>query len=78
MGGKINAHNILVGKTKGRRQFGRTRSRWEDIITLYPKEIEWGHDLDVKFRIVSGSWKHGTELPGLLKCWEFHNCLSNY
>jgi hypothetical protein len=27
-----NAYNILFGKRKGKRQFGRPRRRWEDII----------------------------------------------
>jgi hypothetical protein len=36
-----NAYNILVGKTKGKRPFGRPRRRWEDNVRMVLKEIVW-------------------------------------
>jgi hypothetical protein len=32
VGEKRNAFRVLVGKTKGKRQFGRFRSRWRIIL----------------------------------------------
>ena len=36
------AYRILVGKTKGRKRFGRTRRRWEDNIKVDLLEVGWG------------------------------------
>jgi hypothetical protein len=36
-----NAYRILVGKSEGKRPFGRPRNRWEDNIRTYLKEIGW-------------------------------------
>jgi len=33
---------ILVGKPKGKRQFGRPRRRWEDNIKMDLQEVGWG------------------------------------
>jgi hypothetical protein len=33
--------NILVGKSEGKRQFGRPRSKWEDNIRMNLREIGW-------------------------------------
>jgi hypothetical protein len=32
----------LVGKPEGRRPLGRHRSRWEDNIKMYFRDVEWG------------------------------------
>jgi hypothetical protein len=32
MGEMRNAYNVLVGKPKGKRQFGRPSRRWEDTL----------------------------------------------
>jgi hypothetical protein len=34
MGEKRNAYRILVGKPEGKRQLGRPRCRWVDIIKI--------------------------------------------
>jgi hypothetical protein len=36
-----NVHNILVGKTEGKRLLGRPRSKWEDNIGMDFREIGW-------------------------------------
>jgi hypothetical protein len=43
-----NAYKILVGKSEGKRPFGRSRYRWEDNIRMDPREIvlegvDWIH-----------------------------------
>jgi hypothetical protein len=41
MGDMKNAHNILVGKSEGRRPLERTRPRYEDNIRMYFRDIGW-------------------------------------
>ena len=41
MGQQINAHNILVGKSEGKRHLGKLRCRWEDNIKDH-REAGWG------------------------------------
>jgi hypothetical protein len=41
MGEMRNAYRVLVGKSKGKRQLGRPRHRWEDNIILDSREIGW-------------------------------------
>jgi hypothetical protein len=41
MGEERKVHNILVGKTKGKRPLGRPRRRWEDGIRMDLREIGW-------------------------------------
>jgi hypothetical protein len=36
-----NAYKISIGKPEGKRPLGRLRSRWEDNIKMYLREIEW-------------------------------------
>jgi hypothetical protein len=36
-----NAARVLVGKPEGKRPFGRTRYRWEDIIKTSLTEVAW-------------------------------------
>jgi hypothetical protein len=43
MGEVRGAHNILVGKTQGRRPLGRPRCRWEDNIKMDLGEIGSGN-----------------------------------
>jgi hypothetical protein len=45
MGEVRGAHNISVGKPKGRRPLGRSRRRWEDNIKMDRREIRFG-DVD--------------------------------
>jgi hypothetical protein len=41
MGEMISAYSILVGKSEGKRLFGRPRRRWEDNIRIGLREIGW-------------------------------------
>jgi hypothetical protein len=34
-----NSHEILLGKSEGRKPLGRSRHRWEDNIKIYLGEI---------------------------------------
>jgi hypothetical protein len=36
-----NVYQILIGKSEGKRSFGRPRGRWEDDIRNDPREICW-------------------------------------
>jgi hypothetical protein len=45
MGEGRGAYRILVGRPEGSRPLGRPRRRWEDNITMYLQEVEWGHGL---------------------------------
>jgi len=36
-----NAYNILVGKPELKKQFGRSKGRWEDNIRIDVREIWW-------------------------------------
>jgi hypothetical protein len=42
MGEGTGAYRILVGRTEGRRPFGRPRRRWEDDIKMDLQEVGWG------------------------------------
>jgi hypothetical protein len=42
MAWKRNAYRILLGRSEGKTSLLRARHRWEDNITFYLKEIEWG------------------------------------
>jgi hypothetical protein len=42
MGEEKKACKVLVGKTEGKRELGRPRSRWEDEIKMDLREIGWG------------------------------------
>jgi hypothetical protein len=41
MGEDRKVHRDLVGKTEGKRLFGRPRRRWEDGIRMDLREIGW-------------------------------------
>ena len=36
------AYRASVGKSEGRRTFGRLRRRWQDNIKMDLREVEWG------------------------------------
>jgi hypothetical protein len=40
------SYRVLVGKTEGRRSFGRPRHRWDDNIKMDLTEIAWELGLD--------------------------------
>jgi hypothetical protein len=41
-GGRKRAYTVLVGRPERKRQFGRTRRRWEDNIKMDLQEVGWG------------------------------------
>jgi hypothetical protein len=41
MGGKRNAHKVLVGNLREKRQLRRRRNRWKDNIKMSLNEIRW-------------------------------------
>jgi len=45
MGERVGAYKVLVGKTEGKRQLGRSRLRWEDNIKMDLQEVGCG-DMD--------------------------------
>jgi hypothetical protein len=45
MGEGGGAYRILVGRTEGRRPFGRPRRRWEDNVKMDLQDVGWG-DVD--------------------------------
>jgi hypothetical protein len=42
MGEERNLYKVLMGKPEGKRQLGRPRRRWEDVIRMDLREIGWG------------------------------------
>jgi hypothetical protein len=53
MGGALSMYGCeerciqdLVGKPKGKRQFGRLRRRWEYNIKMELQEVGWRHGMD--------------------------------
>jgi hypothetical protein len=44
MGEKKGIYRILVGRSQGRRPFGRPRRRWEGNIKRDLQEVGWGMD----------------------------------
>ena len=42
MGERRGVYRVLVGKTEGKRQFGRPRRRWEDNIKMDIQEVGCG------------------------------------
>jgi hypothetical protein len=55
MGEKRNAYGILVGKPEGKRQLGRPRRRWLDIIKMDLREMGWD-SMDWPAYMVFTSW----------------------
>jgi hypothetical protein len=41
MGEKRNAYRLLVGKPEGRRQLGRPRRRWVDLVEVGRGDVVW-------------------------------------
>jgi hypothetical protein len=60
-----------VGKPEGKRQLGRPRRRWVDIIKIDRRWDEVVCTGSIWLRIlVEGSCEHGNELSGSINCWE--------
>jgi hypothetical protein len=46
MGERRGIHRILVGKTEGKKPFGRTKSRWEENIQMALRDVGLAQDRD--------------------------------
>jgi hypothetical protein len=42
MGERSGAYRVWVGKSEGKRPFGRPRHRWEVIFKMDLQEVGWG------------------------------------
>jgi hypothetical protein len=53
MGERRLVYRILVGKVEGKRQIGRLRRRWEDIVKMNIQDVGYGGKdwIDVWLRI---------------------------
>jgi hypothetical protein len=71
---KRNAHRILVGKSEGKRPLGRPRRRRIDNTKMGLREIGWDGidwiDVAQDRDQFEGSYEHGNELSGSIKCSE--------
>jgi len=41
-----DAYRVLVGRSQGNKQLGRSRRRWDDNIKIDPQFLRWKHGLD--------------------------------
>ena len=55
-GGKRNAYGILIGKSEGKRAFGRPRHRYEDNVEMDQEEIGWENMDQVYLAQDRGKW----------------------
>jgi hypothetical protein len=81
MGEMRNGYKILVRKRERKRELGRQRHRWEDIIKTDIKEVGHRHGLGSNgsgYSPVVGSWEYCSELPSCIKIREFLDKLSYY
>jgi hypothetical protein len=80
MGEGRGFYRILVGRPEGKRPLGRPRSRWEDNIKMYLREI--GIDGANWIRLaqdspVAGFCEHGNEPWGSIRKQDFFDKLSD-
>jgi hypothetical protein len=68
IGEKRNAYRILVGDPEGKLPLGRPRRRWVKILKWILDRMGW-YGLDWSGS-VKGSFEHGNEPSGSIKCWE--------
>jgi hypothetical protein len=72
------AYRDLVGKPEGRRPLVRPRSRWEDNIKMYLREVEWEAwtgSIWLKIGQLAGCCECGNEPSGSIKCLELSDWL---
>jgi hypothetical protein len=73
MGERRNAYRILVGKPEGKRTVGKPRRGWMENIKIDLRAIGWDSmdwiDLVLDRDQLEGSFEHGNELSGSIKCW---------
>lgn len=62
MGEKLNSYRGLMGKANDKRLLGRPRRRWNDNIKIDCIWLAQNRDL------FEGSYEHGNEPSGPLKC----------
>jgi len=65
-------YRVLVGKSEGKRPFGRHRRRWEDNIMMDLQDEGCGAWTESSWlRIGTGGGECGNEPSGSIKCREF-------
>jgi hypothetical protein len=64
-------YGVLVGKTEGKRPFGRPGRRWEDNIKMDYQEVECGGMDWIELAQVASTCECGNEPSGSIKCEEF-------
>jgi hypothetical protein len=71
-----------VGKPEGKTPLGRPRHRWVDNIIMHLTEVGWGGLDWVDLAQDRGQWRAIVNITlkssGSIKCWEIHECLSNW
>jgi hypothetical protein len=74
MGEKRNAYRILVGKPDGKIPLENPRRSSVDNIKMNLREIVWAGmdwiDMTQDKEPMEGSFEHGNEPSGSIKCWE--------
>jgi hypothetical protein len=73
MGKKRDAYRTLVGKPEGKRPLGRPRPMLVYNIKMDFKELKWGG-----YGPVVGTYEHGNEPSGSIKCWELPEQVHNW
>jgi hypothetical protein len=61
---------ILMVKPEGKGLLGRPRRRWVDSIEMNLREIVWNESIWLRIGTRIGSYEHGNELSGSIKCWK--------
>jgi hypothetical protein len=79
MGKKRNAYRILVGKSEGKRQLRRSRSRWVDNIKTNLREIRWDSMDWIDLAQDRDQWMALVNMvtSGSIKFWEVLEWLHN-
>jgi hypothetical protein len=71
MGEMTNAHKVLIGKSEGKRSFGRPRHRYEDNIGMDPRGIGWENVEWIHLAQERENCKYGNEHSGSIRGEEF-------
>jgi len=68
-------YRVLVGKPKGKRQLGRPRRKWVDLIRMDLQEVGCGYMDSIEMAQDRDRWRTlvgcGNEPSGSVKCGEF-------
>jgi hypothetical protein len=57
IGEKRKACRIFLGKLKGRRPLEKPRSRWEDNMKMYLRDIRWGSMDSIRLSSNRDHWR---------------------